>query len=99
MNIPTLPGYVHVEVDEPLDGFLYFGSYRSDMLDHWLYIEKPQRFPIAGQVIPGAFEKSIVLSLCVSIDEERRFIEEKLRRPIRVQIVNGLPVYLKDDDD
>jgi hypothetical protein len=84
------PGFARVDVDE-LDGRLYFGSFSENILDHWFYMNHPT----SGLVLPGKFEKDFVIMMCVEIDHETRNMKNP--PPIKVKIVDGLPVYERDD--
>lgn len=85
-------GFVRVDVDE-LDGRLYFGSFSENVIDHWFYMNQPT----SGLVLPGKFERDFVIMMCVEIDHETRAWQAKINREIKVEIINGLPVYERDD--
>jgi hypothetical protein len=85
-------GFARVDVDE-LDGRLYFGSFSETVLDHWFYMNEPT----TGLIMPGKFEKDFVIMLCGMIDRETRNMKNP--PPIKVKIVNGLPVYQIGDVD
>jgi hypothetical protein len=88
-DAPDLPGFVRVD---PLDGdvldhALYWGS-RNDELDHWFYVTKSSAFHgySYGIIVPGSFEKEIVMTILKSIDLEMRKREELIRQRAVEQI-------------
>lgn len=68
-------GSVQVPVDEPLDGQLFWVDLGAPHYElSWFYMVNET----SGHQIEGSLPKELVLSICVSMDQEHRAIQERI---------------------
>jgi hypothetical protein len=68
-------GSTRINVDEPLDGQLFWVDLGAPFYESsWFYMTNETQ----GHQIYGGFPLEFVLSICVSMDEEHRAIQERI---------------------